>query len=708
MRIQKIAKYRIIKVAGAQDKIRRFNITAPLLQQVVVLDEQFKLIDWNRMDSETSKGKKSHITLLKILKDVVGKSSPNFFSKSFEDLKKKISKSRGERKNQLENNLASISEWLESGTGGHGYSNHIGFAYITMTCLYGLEHNEIALEKLYTNSLDNPPVSKNGIITMYGEALEAVKKSIDPEQADLSKLSDYTGWIYIPGEINIGDRYHYEEDIRNEDLLGPEFSDYGLREFVLNRVSQGTGWCTGEGMEKTYLPAGGFWKYLENGKAKLSIREVEPQMGDGYGDSGIQEMQGRFNQNSNAYPYLDKFEELHKKYPEIGIMTHPNIPEEWGHDDIYGLTGQEIQDVADEQKQVDKMSNEKIIEILNEEEAEISYRMLVRLSPRKKKELSAIPEFEGILLDRIIGRSIQNAVDFCNMFPFLKKAQSMYDYSQSMLFNKYNFDLYNGVMSPRMYDSINGITNGKLERDGFTYETVKSPETLLRNGFGKDVYLSDMAKKEILKNFSTNLWKLSGAKSLLNRVEAFERLLQEPIKDIEGGSIMLVDLIFLASATGELRLDDSWEEILTFINWSDENVRDIFDLKLCFLLKNAPLRFMLVEQKSRKFTGKVYTGETINSRDYQTVKSMATTSLFNNRHSEFGVYRHYFGDRLSKDPSFRAGFLHAQEYLSDTSRNALERLLGGPLIPPAPQAPVVEDNEETIESHSRFRIIRVS
>jgi hypothetical protein len=519
------SSYRFIRVGGAKDKIKRYHITWPLLIQAVHLDENNKLIDWNKIDSavrSTSKefgldvSETGNLAVKMEIEKLLDEKEflTNIYDSNVEKLDKMILKSTGARKENAKERRDEVYSWhiFLSGN-GHNFQNSVEFKYIVATVLYGLEPNEIALERMFEKIVDNPPVNKRSLVSIYEDNLEKVKAGIDAEEVDLSDLKDYTGWVYIPGEETTG-LVEYEEDIRR--VLNSDLRSFKERVYILNRISQGTGWCTGEGMEDEYLAQGNFWKYLENGKAKLSIRDewrIDESDDVEQVDYYIQEIQGRFNENNNAYPYIDKLIELDQKYPGLGIMDHP--------DEGYGLSGDEIQYVKEKRDRYFEIFEKEGKDRLVEEVLKASWDFddlhsfaLFTLDPYLINEIKDHPKVVQFLESQLLNIPITEGygawtraemlIPFVEKFPLVVQGKKYEIFAERMFVCSYLGKTYNNPLKEweKRKKSFDPRVIHKIENNGFTFEGF---DRKLESGEYSDK-LDDKSKLLLTQNALDNVF----------------------------------------------------------------------------------------------------------------------------------------------------------------------------------------------------------
>jgi hypothetical protein len=601
------SSYKLIKVAGAEDKIRRFNITDQLCRQVVHLDEQFKLIDWNALESQVKEDqhrKGDHTLFVSYLKDRVRtfKIIKSFQGIAKEKLEKRIQKSRGATKERLMQDLEALEDWDGiTNSRDHIFQYSSPFMYIVITCLQGLRPNNAALETFFNDRKSSEPTSKNNLIRQYNDIVVALEKDIDVNDIDLSFLEGYTGWIYIPG-LKQAAPIKYDEDVRNID---PELERYSLREHLLNRISQGTGWCTGEGMEKTYLPEGSFWKYLENGKAKLSIREeaINKQFYGAETDRDeIAEMQGLFNSNKNAYPYLDKFYQLDKKYPKLGGKGLLN---DSSGDMNYGLNGRGIKNVHEEQRRLSRWSDNEVVAHLKSypNPLEIlSFLSKERILKLQDNEVFMRAMKDGVKRDSSDAVFIHNIIknDLFNILPKLRNDPDVYGYIQSNLLFTAPLSvssIWNGK-SNEIFKTLDSYFDGQLSKDGYHFVKYKS----INDRAGEGEFAGKMPE-EAVNRFARNCaLKIRreldeygrGARTCQNLINEYNKIIGESVIEVpEFKETMRTHIPLMLKRINVKRLGAILESV--GIDIGSEEYRDaIHEASLYFLTKGRISEMMLL------------------------------------------------------------------------------------------------------------------
>ena len=353
---------KIIKISAYLDKVRKLQIEDPLLLLTTYLDDNyFKLIDWNKTKDQNS--------LLTEINNAINKMSSNIN----EDWKKIL-----------------FSPEIK-----HNFHQSVPFIYIVLTTISNKTKNidDVVLEQLYEKLKTQKELSSKKILKIYEDIYAKKEKGISTtEDLDFDFiLKGYTGWLLIPGKIT-PDTVKYQEDARN---LSDSFENYKNRELLLKHVSCGTGWCTGQGMEKEYLPRGDFWKYMINGKAKASIR---------FDDDQIAEMQGLNNNNTNAYIYADAYIALAQKYPQLGIQ---NVTQG------YGLSYNKLLEGKEKVKYYSQASVEEIVNNINEAFYYLTDSVIERY---KNNEL-----FNNAIINVFLSLQQNDFLSNINRFSYLKK-----------------------------------------------------------------------------------------------------------------------------------------------------------------------------------------------------------------------------------------------------------------------------------------------
>lgn len=378
----------------------------------------------------------------------------------------------------------SPDNWKFILNGNHNYNGNLSFMLICVLMLpkvkvfdpvekiqKTIQPNEIVLQMLF-QGLKGQNLNRQIIVNNYKNSYNQLTRGAKVLSGDQNPFREYTGWILIPS-IDEDDQHYLlntpyykrvPENIRN--LAPGKFKRYKQCQILLRTLSQGTGWCTGQGMQKTYLPQGQFWLYLEKGKSKLAIRvqneidqgqhqtEGQPiydQNGDtvGYEDSEIeytkdiintkiQEIQGLHNTNRNAFPFARKLVELNKKYHWIGIDQHED-----GDDDADGnnFNYSQISKVARYQ---DLLQKQDASTALEKDHETINY-----FTPQIIRKNSNNQKFKNLCHDIIYEQFAQatDPYDYLqsklNTFIFLRTSQTFYDLTKTLILNEDNSTLFN-------------------------------------------------------------------------------------------------------------------------------------------------------------------------------------------------------------------------------------------------------------------------
>ncbi len=258
-----------------------------------------------------------------------------------------------------------------------------------------IDLNPAALQMVYQTF--HQKLTKQSFQRAYKIALKQIRKQGESKIAN--PFTKYTGWLQINGGKS---EKTYPQSVIN---VNPEYSNYKLRQHLLWQLSQGCGWCTGQGVQKTYLPQGDFWMYLDNGKAKIAIRTQGGHMvGKGC------QIQGLHNKNSNTYSYAKNIIQLANKYPQINIQNHKS------QSNSYNAS---FQSILKAKQMSDKMLSSKHIQLILQAD-NINY--VTKQIVKKNKD--------NILFQRRVSEIFQKqctSVDnFLNLdfqiFPFLKQS----------------------------------------------------------------------------------------------------------------------------------------------------------------------------------------------------------------------------------------------------------------------------------------------
>lgn len=124
--------------------------------------------------------------------------------------------------------------------------------------------------------------------------VKAEKDRAKSEEGALGLPQD-SNWIRIKGGPSVDSKQELDDNIKR-----------------LKSLSQGTGWCTGRGHAAIYLPDGDFYLYLKDDKAVVAIRNV---------GNKVREIRGLNNSPKNLKPY---WKEITSFLPTTGLDYQNN------------------------------------------------------------------------------------------------------------------------------------------------------------------------------------------------------------------------------------------------------------------------------------------------------------------------------------------------------------------------------------------------
>ena len=315
-----------IKIAAPKDKIRRFNVTDPVLQ--VFIQQYEKLVDWNKVKNEEEIQDYIYDILMpSVISQIERDSSNNVYIKDV-DLEAQAQ--------QLENDPTFIHhpQYQQAMQAMQWYRMYPEQAKQQAMAIVNDEKEQVfdkwwnyltevneeysdnpAWQYIIMNSLvkSSPDTSQTMPMTLNAEALaeiwyglkenpvpfnfmkkyQEVSAIIDAKNAEFIATDETgtNGWISIPGQKN--DPQNFEENVEK-----------------LIRFSHGNDWCTAAGGAGGFLKQGNFWLYLEGGRAVVAIRTL---------DTGSQEMAAEIQGPGNNPP-LGQVQQI-KQF----IDSNPNI-----------------------------------------------------------------------------------------------------------------------------------------------------------------------------------------------------------------------------------------------------------------------------------------------------------------------------------------------------------------------------------------------
>ena len=311
--------FNLFKQAAPQDKIRKYKITDTYQQAFIQKYE--KDVDWNKFDKIVKESGNAANALNDIIDekidaliDDVNEENPDngFFYKPEEiDVEREI------RENA---NHPAIQQAIEI------YKKDPDAARKQIADIVNKTKDDVITKWLEYVMKENDVYAKNSAF-QYLILNDIFKSARKPSlSAPLSLNAEVLAGVYdkIKGDANVNLEKMYDRELKGSYLRGSEQvaisksegwiripsgqndpKNYALNENKLRDLSQGTGWCTGRGMEKEYLPEGDFWILIENGKSVVAIR---------FDYNYVKEIQGRHNKRPFKY-----FAQIEKLFDEKGF-----------------------------------------------------------------------------------------------------------------------------------------------------------------------------------------------------------------------------------------------------------------------------------------------------------------------------------------------------------------------------------------------------
>jgi len=298
-----------VKIAAPKDKIRRFNVTDPVLQ--VFIQQYEKLVDWNKVKNEDEIQDYIYDILMPTVISQIERDSPNNVYIKDVDLESQAQQLENDptfvhhpqyqqamqamqwyrmypdqAKNQAlqivnDEKEKVLDKWWNYLTEvNEEYSDNPAWMYIVMNSLVKsspetsqgmpMTLNAEALAEIYYGLKENP------VPFNFVKKYQEVSAKVDARNAEFvaTDASGENGWISIPGQKN--DPQNFEENVEK-----------------LIRFSYGNDWCTAAGGATGFLKQGNFWLYLEGGRATVAIRTL---------DTGNQELAAEIQGPGNNPP----------------------------------------------------------------------------------------------------------------------------------------------------------------------------------------------------------------------------------------------------------------------------------------------------------------------------------------------------------------------------------------------------------------------
>lgn len=315
-----------VKIAAPKDKIRRFNVSDPVLQ--VFIQQYEKLVDWNKVKNEDEIQDYIYDILMPPVISQIERDSPNNVYVKDVDLEAQAQ--------QLENDPTFIHHpqyqqamqamqwyrmypeqakqqaldivnnekekvldkwWHYLTEVNEEYSDNPAWMYMVMNSLIKsspetsqsmpMTLNAEALAEIYYGLQENP------VTVNFVKKYQEVSAIVDAKNAEFiaTDASGANGWISIPGQRN--DPQNFEENVEK-----------------LIRFSHGNDWCTAAGGASGFLKQGNFWLYLEGGRAAVAIRTL---------DTGSKELAAEIQGPGNNPPlgHVAQIKEFIDSKPEI-------------------------------------------------------------------------------------------------------------------------------------------------------------------------------------------------------------------------------------------------------------------------------------------------------------------------------------------------------------------------------------------------------
>ena len=301
-----------LKIAAPKDKIRKFNVTDPVLQ--VFIQQYEKLVDWNSVkDQDDIQDYIYDVLIPPVISQIERDSENNVYIKDY-DLDREVEilmndptfpmhpqyqqamqamqyyrmypeQSKEQALSIVNNEKEQIFDkwWNYLTEVNQEYSENPAWLYMVMNSLVKsspetsqtmpMTLNAQALAEIWYGLHENPsPLN-------FAKTYQSVSARIDAENAEFiaTDASGESGWISIPGEKK--DPANFEENVDK-----------------LIRFSHGNNWCTASGGASGFLKQGNFWLYLENGRAVVAVRTF-----DNNGQEVVAEIQAPGNEPPLAH-----------------------------------------------------------------------------------------------------------------------------------------------------------------------------------------------------------------------------------------------------------------------------------------------------------------------------------------------------------------------------------------------------------------------
>jgi hypothetical protein len=315
---------RIIRLAIPKDKIAKYKISDPFL--IFFINKYETTINWNEIESSEDINK---FIQDKLLPDLYSKTDPkaevNNYIKDI-DIEEEYRRNANnpqiqqayqvyqqnpeKAKQQLMDHVngskkKAFQDWVNYLSDPNSeYIKHPAFVYSMLKPILDISsendkrstysQNAMAIAAVFNKIKETKGKENVNMAKFYEKVLE------NTNQKSLNFVSDEkdskNGWIVIPSG---------KKDPQNLEKNKKILKDYSIP----------NGWCTGSGMENTYLPMGDFHLYIVNGSAKVAIR---------FNGSTIAEIRGYKNATPFAYwqeivDYIDKngFDKNSHQYKEL-------------------------------------------------------------------------------------------------------------------------------------------------------------------------------------------------------------------------------------------------------------------------------------------------------------------------------------------------------------------------------------------------------
>lgn len=293
---------KLIKFAGAKDKINKLGIANPALKLFIYKYE--KQVDWNKVKTKEDLENIISTEFLPSLQSKIDPSSKNNNYMKDIDLEKEFAQDPNNPEIQVARRIyqadpqgakdkilkvinddkkRSFSEWWNYLTQENDvYKENPAFAYSVLKPIIDSSPEtkkgaappiNAEILGLVWDELATQGSTQMNILKRYSK----IASEVDKQSVEKIGTKEGGEWIRIPSESSDSKNFRSNVD-------------------KLKRFSMGTGWCTAYGNAEPYLSQGDFWLYLMDGKATVAIRLI---------GNRVKEIRGHHNKDENLTPYWE-------------------------------------------------------------------------------------------------------------------------------------------------------------------------------------------------------------------------------------------------------------------------------------------------------------------------------------------------------------------------------------------------------------------